>query len=432
MPDQQQIFAGAVSSAPKSYTIDSTVELTLIAVTAEFVDNGAASQWLPCVELVSDSGHVIARALDQGVTVTAGQDAEVSWFPGVKRGGDLGETAQHNGTFVGTEPIFDFVDGGVTWSVTDDPGNTRILISALGAGSGGNSQSFPPPTGTWTKPAGVTQVNVVLIGGGGGGAGGQSGVPIGGGSGGGGGGGGVLVQQFAAADLPATVSLTIGAGGAGGAAASNGGNGGLSSFGSFVSIGGGGGGKVATSGGNGHGGGGGDIGGSAVLDGPQLPRSGAANAIDVQGAGGQNNGDPAWCSVWGGATGACAVTGSGPQDGGSSIYGGPGGGAGGITGGTGTPTVGGNGGRNQGYTPGGGATGGAINGGNGTAGDTNGHPYAGGGGGGGGANTLGGGNGGNGGAGGRGGGGGGGGCSASGTGGAGGAGGDGIIIVTAA
>ena len=84
MPDQRQIFAGAVTAAPDDYMINAGVEFTLVAVNADFTDNGAATDWLPAVELVSDSGHVIARAVDQGVKVTAGSDAEVSWFPGVK------------------------------------------------------------------------------------------------------------------------------------------------------------------------------------------------------------------------------------------------------------------------------------------------------------------------------------------------------------
>src|SRR5207253_5547188 len=34
--------------------------------------------------ILSDSGHVIARAVDQGVKVTSGGNAEVSWFPWLK------------------------------------------------------------------------------------------------------------------------------------------------------------------------------------------------------------------------------------------------------------------------------------------------------------------------------------------------------------
>lgn len=70
------------------YVLPGSAEFTLKAVNAAMYDNpGASSNWLPCVTILSDSGHVIARAVDTGVMVTAGGDAEVSWFPGVKHAG---------------------------------------------------------------------------------------------------------------------------------------------------------------------------------------------------------------------------------------------------------------------------------------------------------------------------------------------------------
>src|SRR5438045_2221080 len=84
MPRDTQIVRSAVRAAPKDYTIDSNVELILRSVHAQFADNGAGSDWLPCVDLISDSGHTIARCCDPNVKVTAGDDAEASWFPDVK------------------------------------------------------------------------------------------------------------------------------------------------------------------------------------------------------------------------------------------------------------------------------------------------------------------------------------------------------------
>jgi hypothetical protein len=73
---------------------------------------------------------------------------------------------------------------------------------------------------TWTKPADATFVRVVLIGGGGGGGGGRRGAAGTARGGGGGGGGGAYAEAtFLAADLPATVAVTVGTGGAGGAGA---------------------------------------------------------------------------------------------------------------------------------------------------------------------------------------------------------------------
>ena len=80
-----QIVRSDVSGVPADYTVPGTSRIELKAVAAEYADNGAGSSWLPCVEILSDSGHVIARACDQGVSVAAGGSAEVSWFPRVGR-----------------------------------------------------------------------------------------------------------------------------------------------------------------------------------------------------------------------------------------------------------------------------------------------------------------------------------------------------------
>jgi hypothetical protein len=79
-----QIWAPDVAAGESVYTVGGTVEFTLKTVNADFTDNGAASAWLPCVLIVSDAGHVIARSVDPAVQVAAGSDASVSFFPGVK------------------------------------------------------------------------------------------------------------------------------------------------------------------------------------------------------------------------------------------------------------------------------------------------------------------------------------------------------------
>ena len=118
-------------------------------------------------------------------------------------------------------------------------------------------------THTWTKPAGVTRVFVMVVGGGGGGGSGarinESASAIYSGGGGGGGGGGVVQAWIDAAALTSTVTVTVGGGGPGGAAiaataaltAGNaGGNGTASTFGSYMTALGGSGGKngIITSG----------------------------------------------------------------------------------------------------------------------------------------------------------------------------------------
>jgi hypothetical protein len=94
-------------------------------------------------------------------------------------------------------------------------------------------------TGTWTSPAGVTRVDVLLVGGGGGGGGAGAVNHMGGG-----GGGGAVVQQTIAISASTAYTITIGGGGAAGTYnnSSPGGNGTNSTFGSLLTALGGGGG----------------------------------------------------------------------------------------------------------------------------------------------------------------------------------------------
>lgn len=145
MPEQTQIFHGAVDAAPNDYTLADNVEFLLYAVNANFTDNGAAGDWLPAVVLLSDSGHVIARALLPDVRVTAGDDAEVSWFPGVKPGAGGSATGGEFASVYATAPQtvpageVDAIEWDwTTFRTTDaaafspDPANQRLDVTATG------------------------------------------------------------------------------------------------------------------------------------------------------------------------------------------------------------------------------------------------------------------------------------------------------------
>lgn len=71
-------------------------------------------------------------------------------------------------------------------------------------------------TFTWTKPVGCKSVRMIVIGGGGGGGSGHAHASGNKGGGGGGGGAGITEITHRAADLPATLTVVVGAGGAGG------------------------------------------------------------------------------------------------------------------------------------------------------------------------------------------------------------------------
>mgnify|MGYP007086240288 CR=1 FL=1 len=155
---------------------------------------------------------------------------------------------------------------------------------------------------TWTRPANLKELFVlVAAGGGGGGAAGQR---VGGATGGSGGGGGMVRWlRIPASSLGLTETITIGAGGSGGiggtgsaSAGTNGGTGGTTSFGSHISAAGGSGGLRGETSGTITGGAGGTIAGIRFF----LP--GAAGGQAQAGASGSAGGN-GWSQTVSGASG---------------------------------------------------------------------------------------------------------------------------------
>ena len=223
-------------------------------------------------------------------------------------------------------------------------------------------------TGTcsWTVPAGVSSVRVMVVGGGGGG---------GADNGGGGGAGGYLHDTGFAVTAGSPVTVTVGAGGAGStstqAQASNGGN---SVFGSLTAVGGGGGGSIDNTAGKD----GGSAGGRASN------RSGTAQAGTTTSTSAQGSNGGGTNTGYGGGGGG--GKGGAGTNGGSSIGGNGGAGVSNDITGTATFYAGGGGGGGNGGASGAGGSGGNGGGGAGSAtgavAPTAGTPNTGGGGGG--------------------------------------------------
>lgn len=196
-------------------------------------------------------------------------------------------------------------------------------------------------SGTWTCPAGVTSVHVMVFGGGAGGMRASDG------SGGAGGGGGHMKSSTLTVTPGTRYPVTIGRGGAGGSSSATAGAGGATSFGTLLSANGGSIGSYNVGGNGGTGGGGpggansnggtGSYGGNGGHS-----NGGTAAGNGIAAAGGSGAAGAAGTGKYGGGAGGGGYGGKGGNGGnGTSSYGGGGGGGGGY----GTSGNGGNGGN---------------------------------------------------------------------------------------
>lgn len=194
--------------------------------------------------------------------------------------------------------------GGVTTSVL-----AKDLVPAISTRKDGKTVArfSEVGTGTWTIPAGVTSMELLVVGGGGGGGGAD------GAQGGGGGGGGVSYTASHGVTPGARVDLTVGGGGAGGASGVAGGD---SAFGAVLAK-------------------GGHPGTDAVGGEAGAPTTHAGGAEMGGGGGAGEAGASKWHTNAKGGDGLrCAITGTATcyGGGGGTMYGGPGGAGGGGAG----------------------------------------------------------------------------------------------------
>lgn len=120
------------------------------------------------------------------------------------------------------------------WCVQVPPGGLYIM-GIIGPNVAVPTTSVFTANGTWTKPVGLAYADITGCGGGG--AGGGAAITAAGecSMGGGGGGAATARMRLSAAQLPATVTVTRGAGGTG-VAGANGNSGGTTSFGTLLTI----------------------------------------------------------------------------------------------------------------------------------------------------------------------------------------------------
>lgn len=227
-----------------------------------------------------------------------------------------------------TDPMTLAINGGAAVDVLDAAGGTMIpgaavsgtralieftagafrVLSGGGEGGGGGQRYYWQFTasGTWSKPAGLSDDTMVFVEAWGGGGGGSPYVPVPAGSGGG---GSYARSHFRLGDLPASVAVGVGAGGP---PTTSGGSAGFSTFGALL---------IAYGGGNASGTNGSTPGAGAGLFGPAVSSTpgplGGGPTLPEGGGNGANPGVPGSSTYFGGAGGG--------DPGGTSRYGGNGG-----------------------------------------------------------------------------------------------------------
>jgi len=182
------------------------------------------------VDNTSDASKPVSTATQTALNAKADASRQIATGTGLTGGGNLSADR----TIAADIATQAEAEAGTATAKLMTPQRVAQAIAALGAAA--NVQTFPT-SGTWTKPANARLVLVRLWGAGGGGGSGEVNGSTTDRSGGQGGQGGVFLETFFDADqLPATVTVTVGAGGVGGNAKTTSGNGNAGSAGGASSF----------------------------------------------------------------------------------------------------------------------------------------------------------------------------------------------------
>lgn len=164
MPRQAQLALGETAAAPATYRVPPSQLIRLLAAHATFDGSGAATSWIPALEVVSDSGQTAARGL--AATVAAGGAAEVTFGPFLRPApsgagaGTLKSTRIiiSDGTFTQSIPLstytkIAFDDAVINTLGFADLANHQIAIATAGYYLISGRVFYQPPV-TFPAPAG--------------------------------------------------------------------------------------------------------------------------------------------------------------------------------------------------------------------------------------------------------------------------------------
>lgn len=156
----RQITGLGTEPSPLDYLVPSSSVIGIEGVTATFDGSGVGSPWVPCVQIITDSGHVLASC--PATAALAGDVVEVTFAPFLRKPGG-GVEVTDGVTTVNPATEIDFTSGAVVTNLgggiagVDVPGPTHTFtvvvagayVNADGTIRAGNMQCTKIGTGTY-------------------------------------------------------------------------------------------------------------------------------------------------------------------------------------------------------------------------------------------------------------------------------------------
>lgn len=157
MPSRTFRLTETPEPAPFAYTVAATDGFSPEAVSAQWDGSGAGGDFLPCVSYYNSDGVLLDRAFPDGVTLSSGDTAEVSYRPFKRGGGGAGASLKTTDGSATVDPtkelfvgpgleLFPFGTGGAEVIATAASSWAQGTWGALTANTGGAGHITPPLT----------------------------------------------------------------------------------------------------------------------------------------------------------------------------------------------------------------------------------------------------------------------------------------------
>ena len=125
------ILSSQVASAPQDYTVPGAQEILLKAVGCTVNGTNASGSFLPALQMLDPSGHVMWTAVNSALPVAAGGSALVSWFPGGGVNNGDGSTASSEPTGPASGDLAAQYPNPTVVAIEETGGPTRLALGSI-------------------------------------------------------------------------------------------------------------------------------------------------------------------------------------------------------------------------------------------------------------------------------------------------------------